>query len=74
MDAIIAAGTVPSLTALLRSDESAVEHAAAGALRTPAGGSQHAKDAIIAAGAVPLLLALMRSNEPVELEAATCIL
>ena len=58
--AVIAAGAVPLLVALLRSDEPAVQEQAAGAL----GGLHHSKDTIIAAGAVPLLVALLSSEQP----------
>ena len=63
--AIIAAGAVPPLVALLRSELPAVQRPAAGALWNLAVGSQHSKEAIIAAGAVPPLVALLRSDQSV---------
>ena len=63
-DAIIAAGTLPLLVALLRSDNSGLHQQAADALLSLAEGSQQNKDAIIAAGVVPLLVALLRSDKP----------
>lgn len=66
--AIIAAGALPLLVALLQSDKSAVQEAAAHALRSLAIGSvsndEQNKEAIIAAGAVPLLVALLRPYQP----------
>ena len=57
IDAIIAAGAVPTLVALLRSNELDVQVPAADALCSFAEGCQQDIDAIIAAGAVPLLVA-----------------
>ena len=68
-DAIIAAGAVPQLVALLRSDEPVVQEKAASAL-WGLSGSRQDKDAITAAGAVPLLVALLRSDKPAVQEAA----
>ena len=58
-NAIIAAGAVPPLVALLRADPPDVQEAAAGALFELARASQHNQDAIIAAGSVPLLIELL---------------
>ena len=52
-DDIIAAGVVPLLVALLRSDQPAVQEHAALALTSLADGSQHIQDAINAAGSAP---------------------
>ena len=57
-DAVIAAGAVPLLVELLRSDLPALQKAAAGALWFLALGSQQSKDAIISGGDVPPLAAL----------------
>ena len=54
-DDIIAAGAVPLLVALLRSDEPAVQEQAAYTLAVSAQESQQNQDAVIAARAVPLL-------------------
>ena len=62
--AIIAAGVVPLLVALLRSDHAHVQKEAARALGTLADGSEQSEDAIISAGGVPLLVALFRSDQP----------
>ena len=58
----VAAGTVPLLIALLRTEQPAVLRAAMNALWNLAKGSSQNKDAIIAAGTVPLLIALLRSE------------
>ena len=79
-DAIAAAGAASALTALLRSEQSAVQDKAAGALKSleagtqpihvplvwkkATAGSQLLRDAIVAAGAVPLLVPLLRSDQP----------
>ena len=69
---MIAAGAVPLLVALLRSEQSA--SVAAGALSTLAEGSRYNQDAITAAGAVPLLVAMLRSDQPeVLLQAALAL-
>ena len=62
-DAIIAAGAVPWLVALLKSDWSDMA-AAAEALQNLAAGCQHNRDDIIAACAAPLLVGLLRSHQP----------
>ncbi|KAL3157946.1 hypothetical protein ABBQ32_012348 [Trebouxia sp. C0010 RCD-2024] len=55
-DAIIVAGAVPLLVALLRSEQPTVQEQAAAALRRLAFGSQQTKDAVLAAGALPWLV------------------
>lgn len=62
-DALTAAGSVPFLVALLRSDQPAVQEPAATALDKFAGGSQQNRDAIIAADALSKLAALLRSDQ-----------
>ncbi|KAL3162219.1 hypothetical protein ABBQ32_009923 [Trebouxia sp. C0010 RCD-2024] len=63
-DAIIAAGVVPPLVAMLRLDQPMVQQDAAAALHNLAKDSQQSRDPIIAAGALPPLVALLRSDQP----------
>ena len=69
-DGVIAAGALPLLVALLRSDQPAVQEAATGCCGNLSSGSQLDENAIIAAGAVPLLVALLSSHHPALQEAA----
>ena len=64
VDAVIAAGALPLLVRLLRSDHLAVQHLTVGLFKNFAAGSQQNKDAIIAAGALPLLITLLQSDKP----------
>ena len=74
MDAVIAAGAVPLLVALLSVDQPAVQEQAAGALKRLAGGSEPSREAIRAAGAERPLAALLRSAEPAVQEQAAQVL
>lgn len=59
------------VSALLGSENSDVQEAAAGSLTKLASHSQLDKDVIVAAGAGPMLVALLRSHQPdVQAEAA----
>ena len=69
-DAMIAAGMIPAIVALLKSDQPRVQEEAALALGNISRESQHNK-AVIAAGAVPLLAALLHSAQPALKTAAT---
>ena len=67
---MMAAGAVPPLDALLKSDKPGVQEQAGKALHVLAIGSEQNQDAMIAAGAVPLLVALLRSDKPAVQERA----
>ena len=59
------------LVALLRSEQAAVQKAAASVLQSLASGCQEDRNVIIAAGAVSQLNALLRSDQPAVQEVAT---
>ena len=63
-DGVIAAGALPLLIVLLRSEIWTQQVLAAGALTHLANGSQKTRDDIFAVGIVPLLVTLLRSNKP----------
>lgn len=66
-DAVIAAGALPLLVTMLRSDRPNVRDVAVGVLGCVANGSQQSKDAVVAAGALPLLIALSLSQLPTDM-------
>lgn len=68
--AMIAAGAVPLLVALLTSEEPQVQAAAAQASWHFALGYEQAQDAIIAANALPQLVMLLRSDQALASEVA----
>ena len=74
-DAIVAAGVVPLLVALLGSDQPALQQQVSNALRCLTHGSQQIRDAIFAASAVPVLIALLRSDHAyVQAQAASTVI
>ena len=74
IDAIIAAGAVPALVALLHSHQPSAQEEAAPALGDLAFGSHCITDAIIVAGGVPLLAALFASDKPGATQVAASVL
>lgn len=69
-----AAGAVPLLVTLLRSDPPGVQEQAAAALYVSAYAALRNKDAVIAAGTVPLLVHFLRSDKPDVQETAAAAL
>ncbi len=63
----MAAGAIPPLVHLLRSDTVPVQQQAAAALANLSAGSPSRKDAIVAAGAIPPLMHLLYSDDVQEL-------
>ena len=61
---MIAAGSLPLLVALVRSDQPAVQISASNTLQVLAINSQQNKRASIAAGVVPILTYMLRSGQP----------
>lgn len=67
-DAIVAAGALPRLVALLRFNRPVVQEKAAKAISNLSRGSQQTNNAILAAGALPGLTALLKSDQPADVQ------